>query len=742
MLETNSSSTAPPSPDAVLPPLDADQLQALRDVGSEWGWSSNRDSARLPVDPSLSLQPELSQSSRWVRLVHVQPGSSSRVELEATIDDERGALDPGTVGRRIRRAVLGPPLKSTAIVQERMRKLIALPVLSADALSSVAYGPEAMLAVLALAGGSGLGWSLPVSGAIAFLMLAVGMSYRQTIRAYPHGGGSYIVAGANLGRVPGLVAAAGLTTDYILTVAVSISSGLAAVTSAIPSLQPAVVPIGVALIAFLLAVNLRGVRQAGALFAAPTYAFIVAIALLVIVGLIDAGRRGFHAVPPPALHASQAVGLLLVLRAFASGSTAMTGIEAISNAVPAFKPVEWRSARATLTWIVGLLIAMFVGIIVLVHLDGIVPESSQTVLSQLAHLDFGSGPVYVYTQAATALVLLLAADTAYNDFPRVMFLLARDGFAPRPFLKMGDRLAFNNGILVLSVVAALVFVAFNGNTNSLIPLYAVGVFLAFTLSQAGMVVHWWRLREAGWRTSIAFNAVGCAMSAIVFLIAGITKFTSGAWVSLLIVLVFTAVALHVPVLPECRGDAGVRHDPASAVEARPVQHPLAPGPGARIGEDAAVSVPLAAMVGGRMPAKLTPTTMSSAQKLTRCQVRPPSSVSRSWPGRPSFAPLLTAGPWTTTPYDGVVKPRSAQPAPPSFSVSTVCQLRPASVLRKSSLAPLAAAITTARSLPAESPSGPPPLGGLPTRVHWDSERPTRKTNLSTDPAPPEPVQRR
>jgi amino acid transporter len=543
MLETNSSSTAPPSPDAVLPPLDADQLQALRDVGSEWGWSSNRDSARLPVDPSLSLQPEPSQSSRWVRLVHVQPGSSSRDELEATIDDEGGALDPGTVGRRIRRAALGPPLKSTAIVQERMRKLIALPVLSADALSSVAYGPEAMLAVLALAGGSGLGWSLPVSGAIAFLMLAVGMSYRQTIRAYPHGGGSYIVAGANLGRVPGLVAAAGLTTDYILTVAVSISSGLAAVTSAIPSLQPAVGPIGVALIAFLLAVNLRGVRQAGALFAAPTYAFIVAIALLVIVGLIDAGRRGFHAVPPPALHASQAVGLLLVLRAFASGSTAMTGIEAISNAVPAFKPVEWRNARATLTWMVGLLIAMFVGIIVLVHLDGIVPESSQTVLSQLAHLDFGSGPVYVYTQAATALVLLLAADTAYNDFPRVMFLLARDGFAPRPFLKMGDRLAFNNGILVLSVVAALVFVAFNGNTNSLIPLYAVGVFLAFTLSQAGMVVHWWRLREAGWRTSIAFNAVGCAMSAIVFLIAGITKFTSGAWVSLLIVLVFTAVAL-------------------------------------------------------------------------------------------------------------------------------------------------------------------------------------------------------
>jgi amino acid transporter len=512
-------------------------------VGSEWGSAFDADTGSLPVDPSLGGQPELSQPTRWGRLVHVNPGGASPDELEATIDDEGPALDLQTVGHHIRRAVLGPPLKSTAIVQERMRKLIALPVLSADALSSVAYGPESMLAVLALAGGSGLGWSLPVSAAIAFLMLAVGLSYRQTIRAYPHGGGSYIVASANLGRVPGLVAAAGLITDYVLTVAVSISSGLAAMTSAIPSLHSAVVPIGLALIAFLLAANLRGVRQAGALFAAPTYAFIVAIALLVIVGLIDAGGRGFRAVPPPAAHASQAVTLLLVLRAFASGSTAMTGIEAISNAVPAFKPVEWRNARSTLTWMIGLLIAMFTGIIVLVHLDGIVPESSQTVLSQLAHLHFGSGPLYVYTQAATALVLLLAADTAYNDFPRVMFLLARDRFAPRPFLKMGDRLAFNNGIVVLSIVATLVFVAFGGNTSSLIPLYAVGVFLAFTLSQAGMVVHWWRVRGARWRTSIVMGAVGCAMSAIVFLIAAITKFTAGAWVSLLIVIVFTVVAL-------------------------------------------------------------------------------------------------------------------------------------------------------------------------------------------------------
>ncbi|MBV9048707.1 MAG: APC family permease, partial [Solirubrobacterales bacterium] len=543
MLEAHPSSNAEPSPDAVLPALDADQLKALREVGSEWGQNCNGKQQSLPIDPSLGRRPELSQLSRGSRLIHVKPASGSPDDLEATIDDGDTDFEPRTLGRRARRAILGPPLRSTAIVQERMRKLIALPVLSADALSSVAYGPEAMLAVLVVAGGPGLGWSLPVSGAIAFLMLAVGLSYRQTIRAYPHGGGSYIVASANLGRLPGLVAAAGLITDYVLTVSVSISSGLAAVTSAVPSLQPAVVPMGVALIAFLLAVNLRGVRQAGALFAAPTYAFILAIALLVIVGLVDAGGRGFHPAPAPVLHASQGVTLLLVLRAFASGSTAMTGIEAISNAVPAFKPVEWRNARTTLTWMIGLLIAMFVGIIAVVHLDGIAPQSGQTVLSQLAHLEFGSGPLYVYAQAATALVLLLAADTAYNDFPRVMFLLARDRFAPTSFLKMGDRLAFNNGIVFLSLVATLVFVAFSGNTSSLIPLYAVGVFLAFTLSQAGMVVHWWRLREARWRTSIVINAVGCSMSAIVFLIAGITKFAAGAWVSLLIVVAFTAIAL-------------------------------------------------------------------------------------------------------------------------------------------------------------------------------------------------------
>ena len=398
-----------------------------------------------------------------------------------------------------------------------MRKLVALPVLSADALSSVAYGPQAMLAVLVLAGLPGLSYSLPVGAAIVVLMLAVGVSYRQTIRAYPQGGGSYIVASEELGRVPGLMAAAGLLIDYVMTVAVSIASGVAAITSAYPSMQPATVWIGVGAIVIPLAGNLRGVRQARAVFAVPTYAFIAAIAALVAAGLVHAAGRGFHPVPARHLAAVQAVTVLLVLRAFASGSTAMTGIEAISNAVPSFKPAEWRNARITLSWmiglLIGLLIGMFGGVLVITRLAGIVPVASQTMLSQLAHLYFGDGPAYLFIQAATAAVLLMAANTSYNDFPRVLFLMARDRQAPRSFLRIGDRLTFRNGILLLSVTSATIYTAFRGNTESLLPLYAVGVFLAFTLSQTDMIMHWRRHRDQPhWRRSLAFNATGAVVS--------------------------------------------------------------------------------------------------------------------------------------------------------------------------------------------------------------------------------------
>jgi len=534
-----------PSPDAQLTPLDERQLGVLRQVGREWGrvcGNPERWRRALPIDPNLAEFPAAKdiRPTRFGRFVPVESGPLPEIEATgaAEVEPSRGAH----LGSTLRRVLLGPPLRSSAIARERMRKLVALPVLSADALSSVAYGPEAMLAVLVLAGSGGLHYSLPIAAAIAFLMLAVGASYRQTIRAYPHGGGSYIVATDNLGRMAGLVAAAGLITDYILTVAVSVAAGLEAVTSAIPSLTSDTTVIGAGVIVLLLAGNLRGVRQAGALFAAPTYVFILAMFVLIAVGLIDAGGRSFHATPRPPLTATEGVSVLLILRAFSSGSTAMTGIEAISNAVPVFKPTEWRNARTTLTWMVGLLVALFAGTIVLVELTGVVPSAHETILSQLAHRSFGSGFMYPVLQAATAAILLLAANTAYNDFPRVLFLLARDFQAPRLFLRMGDRLAFSNGIIVLSAAAAAIFAAFGGKTAPLIPLYAVGVFLAFTLSQTGMVVHWWRLRDPRWRRSLAINATGAFLSAIVFITAGVTKFTEGAWVSLVVVVVFVAVA--------------------------------------------------------------------------------------------------------------------------------------------------------------------------------------------------------
>ena len=563
-----------PNPEALLPKLDQNELRVLRRVGREWDRvCGDPDVWRraLPVDPDLGSYPAEIRPTRFGRFVPVAGVDGQLPALEATNKAEAPRPALGHLGYQLRRVLLGPPLNASAIAVERMRKLVALPVLSADALSSVAYGPEAMLAILVLAGSGGLSYSLPIAATIAFLMLAVGISYRQTIRAYPHGGGSYIVASDNLGRMPGLIAAAGLITDYILTVAVSVASGLAAITSAIPSLTPDIVPIGVGVIAVLLAGNLRGVRQAGLLFAAPTYAFIVAIFALVAVGLSHAAGRGFQPTPTPPLTATEGVSVLLVLRAFASGSTAMTGIEAISNAVPAFKPVEWRNARTTLTWMVGLLIAMFAGTIALVHFDGVVPNVHQTVLSQLAHRTFGPGFVYALIQASTAAILLLAANTAYNDFPRVLFLLARDQQAPRLFLRIGDRLAFSNGIILLSGAAAAIYIAFGGKTEPLIPLFAVGVFLAFTMSQAGMVVHWWRRRDdPHWRRSLFFNATGGLLSAVVFVTAGITKFLAGAWVAILTIGLLILVASRIRRHYSRAGESTALHPHAIEVPAHRV----------------------------------------------------------------------------------------------------------------------------------------------------------------------------
>ncbi|MFD0555594.1 amino acid/polyamine/organocation transporter (APC superfamily) [Stackebrandtia endophytica] len=510
--------------------LDPAQLSVLRQVGRGWARvSATPEAAReaLPVDPNLGRFPtreELAPAGTG-RVVEM-PGLSGQIPAP---DEAEGPWSTRW-GLGLRRMLLGAPLKNTAITHESMRKAIALPVLSADALSSVAYGPEAMLTILVLAGAAGVTYSLPIAAVIVFMMLALGISYRQTIRAYPHGGGSYIVSSANLGRGPGLFSAAGLMIDYVLTVAVSISAGMAAMVAVFPGLHSAIVPIGVLVILLLLAGNLRGIRQAGLLFAMPTYAFMLAVFGVVVVGLIHPfgqapSSAGQHSV-------TESVGLLLILRAFASGSTAMTGIEAISNAVPVFRSPAWRNARTTLTWMIGILICLFLGIMVLAHIVDVIPVAGETVLSQLARRSFGDGVLFWFTQIATAGVLMLAANTAYNDFPRVLFLMARDDQAPRIFLRFGDRLAFSNGIIVLSVAAAAVYIGFGGVTAALIPLYAVGVFLAFTLSQWGMVMHWWRRRESHWRKSLAFNAAGAVLSAVVLLIAAVTKFMAGAWVAL------------------------------------------------------------------------------------------------------------------------------------------------------------------------------------------------------------------
>jgi amino acid transporter len=531
-------------PAATVPALSDQEFTQLCRVGKHWeSVVGHHDEWRQPLPVRSNLVAAPRQRGRYTDVQFARGDAPD--ELLATGEE----LEPETplrrLGYRVHRAIVGPPLRSAAVHHERLRKLIALPILSADALSSVAYGPEAMLTVLVVAGTGALSHSIPIAFAIGVLMLAVGLSYRQTVRAYPNGGGSYTVASENLGELAGLFAAAGLIVDYVLTVAVSIASGIAAVTSAIPSVTSDTVVLGIVVLAAIFAVNMRGLREAGAVFAAPTYLFVLAIFLIVGVGLVDAAQHHFHTPPARVIHGTEALGFVLVLRAFSSGATAMTGIEAISNAVPAFQPPSWRNARTTLSWMIGLLITMFAGIIALVRIDGLAPEQSQTILSQLAHRSGGSGVLYGFVQATTALILLLAANTAFNGFPRLLYFMARNRHAPALFLRMGDRLAFSNGMLLLAVLSGVIFAAFGGNTEALIPLYAVGVFLAFTLSQSGMVVLWLRTRSAGWRGSIGFNAVGAVLSGIVLVISGATKFTEGAWVVViavpLLVLAFLGV---------------------------------------------------------------------------------------------------------------------------------------------------------------------------------------------------------
>jgi amino acid transporter len=424
---------------------------------------------------------------------------------------------------------------------ERLSKTVALAVFASDPLSSNAYATEEILLVLILAGSAALSYSVPIAVGISALLAIVVVSYRQTVQAYPQGGGAYLVAKDNLGPLPALVAAGALLVDYVLTVSVSVAAGIAALTSAMPALLPYRVGFGVLAVAAVAVGNLRGVRESGRLFAAPTYFFIVTILGMVGYGLvgviIDRLPEAPYEPHPPGL---EGIGLFLFLRAYAAGCTALTGVEAVSNGVQALKPPEGRNAATLMTWLGVISIVMFIGITYLAFDLGIVPGESETVVSKLARRLFGTGIFYYAVQAATMLILLLAANTSYADFPRLSSILARDRYIPRQFANQGDRLVFSNGILVLSGFAVALLIVFQGETHALLPLYAVGVFMSFTISQAGMVRRWRRTRREGWRWRIAVNGIGTVATGIVMVTLAVTKFSEGAWIVVLVIPVLVA----------------------------------------------------------------------------------------------------------------------------------------------------------------------------------------------------------
>jgi len=443
----------------------------------------------------------------------------------------------------LKRLLVGPPMPLAQARHERLSKRIALAVFSSDALSSVAYATEEILLILVLAGSAAARLDVPIALAITALLVIVTISYQQTIHAYPSGGGSYIVARANLGTVPGLVAAAALLVDYVLTVSVSVAAGVAAITSALPELTTHKIVLSVVCVAVIALANIRGVRESGRIFAVPTYFFIASFTVMLAVGFYRLLTGTLAAAPPPTVPGVEALTGFLILRAFASGCTALTGIEAISNGIPAFRPPESRNAAITLGWMAFILASMFVGITMLSSELGILPSETETVVSQIARQLFGTGLMYYMVQAATTLILILAANTSFADFPRLSSLLARDHFVPRQFATLGERLVFSNGILVLAGFAALLLVVFGGETHALIPLYAVGVFISFTLSQSGMVRHWWLLRGAGWRHRLLINGVGAVATGVVTLVIAVTKFTHGAWIVVLVIPILVAAFL-------------------------------------------------------------------------------------------------------------------------------------------------------------------------------------------------------
>jgi len=451
--------------------------------------------------------------------------------------------------------LIGRPLPTADAPHQRIGKAVGLAVFGADALSSIAYAPQEMLVILAAAGTQALMYAFPISLVITVLLAIVTVSYQQTIHAYPNGGGAYTVVKENLGITPALVAGAALLTDYTLLAAVATSSGVAQIVSAFPTLFPYRVWLAVFLLVLIAIANLRGVRESGNTFAAPTYFFLAMTTLMVVVGFIKylSGTLGVVVDPPPmeTLY-TEPLTLFLLLRAFSNGTTALTGVECISNGVTAFKEPRARNAALTMVWMSTLLGVLFVGVTYLLGVIGAVPSESETVISQLARTVFANrGLLYLGTIVATTIILVLATNTAFADFPRLSAIIAEDGYMPRQLAYRGSRLVFSRGIMGLTGIASLLIILFNASVTALVPLWAVGVFLSFTLSQAGMARHWWKLgqasksqdqpRQPGWKWKLGINSLGSVVTAVVTLIFAITKFVDGAWIIVLLLPSLVAI---------------------------------------------------------------------------------------------------------------------------------------------------------------------------------------------------------
>jgi amino acid transporter len=437
-----------------------------------------------------------------------------------------------------KRIFFGKPIASKHAAHQRLSKIFALPVFASDALSSVAYATEATMGVLLLASSHYLSITFSISIAIAILIIVVASSYYQTLHAYPHGGGSYTVASANLGSIAGRVAGASLLIDYVLTVSVSVTAGVLALLSIFPIIQNYLVPVNILCVALIAIVNLRGTKESGMAFAIPTYSFIFLMLGLIVVGLLRVpSMHGAPMADPNPPKALETFGLFLLLKAFASGCTAMTGIEAISNGIQAFRPPESRNASITLSWMAGILAFMFLGSSWLATQLHVIPyldadaKGYQTVIALICRQVFGAHSVYLYLlQISTALILIVAANTAFADFPRLSSMIARDGFLPRQLASVGDRLVFQNGIIVLTFLSMVLIVVFKGKTDALIPLYAIGVFTAFTLSQLGMVVHQVKRKKYA---AMLVSLVGGLCTAVVAGVIVVTKFSEGGWIVLI-----------------------------------------------------------------------------------------------------------------------------------------------------------------------------------------------------------------